>query len=57
VYNGPAVGALASTYEYRLYALSKDNLELTESSTAAQAQAAVEGVMLDMIAWEGKASQ
>jgi Raf kinase inhibitor-like YbhB/YbcL family protein len=58
MYWGPCSGGpIASTYEYRLYALSKDKLELTESSTAAQAQTAVEGAMLDMVAWEGTASQ
>jgi hypothetical protein len=57
MYWGPCSGGpIASDYEYRLYALSKDKLDLTESSTAAQAQMAVEGAMLDMVAWEGKAA-
>jgi Raf kinase inhibitor-like YbhB/YbcL family protein len=50
--SGGAVAGIAK-YEYRLYALSKDKLDLTESSTAAQAQSAVEAAMLDSVVWEG----
>jgi Raf kinase inhibitor-like YbhB/YbcL family protein len=57
-YYGPCsgTGAIvpASTYEYRLYALKTDKLMLTESSTASQAQMAVEAAMLGMTAWTGK---
>lgn len=54
-YYGPcSSGARAGTYEYRLYALKTEKLTLTESSTAAQAQAAVEAAKLEMVAWSGK---
>src|SRR6185312_11096752 len=48
-YWGPCSGGpIASTYEYRLYALSKETLGLMESTSAADAQKAVEGAMLGM---------
>lgn len=55
-YFGPcSSGAQGSTYEYRLYALSMEKLSsLSESSTGAQAQAAIEGAMLDMVVWSAK---
>jgi Raf kinase inhibitor-like YbhB/YbcL family protein len=55
-YCGPCsgVGLPASTYEYRLYALKTDKLQLTEMSTAAQAQMAVESMMLEKAVWTGK---
>jgi phosphatidylethanolamine-binding protein (PEBP) family uncharacterized protein len=54
-YFGPCSGgSLASTYEYRLYALKEAKLALTEMSTAQQAQMAVEAAKLEMIAWSGK---
>jgi phosphatidylethanolamine-binding protein (PEBP) family uncharacterized protein len=54
-YFGPcSSGTLASTYEYRLYALKEAKLMLTESSTGAQAQMAVEAAKLEMVAWSGK---
>jgi hypothetical protein len=37
-----------------LYALNKDMLLLTESSTGEQAQMAVEAAKIDMVAWSGK---
>ena len=57
-YCGPCsgTGAIvpASTYEYRLYALKVDKLGLTASSTAAQAQTAIESMMLEKAVWAGK---
>jgi Raf kinase inhibitor-like YbhB/YbcL family protein len=54
-YYGPcSSGSQAGTYEYRLYSLKTDKLPLTESSTATQAQAAVEAAKLDMTVWSGK---
>jgi phosphatidylethanolamine-binding protein (PEBP) family uncharacterized protein len=54
-YYGPcSSGALAGTYEYRLYALSVDKLTLTEMSTGAQAQAAIEAAKLEMVVWSAK---
>jgi Raf kinase inhibitor-like YbhB/YbcL family protein len=54
-YYGPCSGGgLASTYEYRLYALNAAKLALTESSTGAEAQMAVEAAKIDMTAWSGK---
>jgi phosphatidylethanolamine-binding protein (PEBP) family uncharacterized protein len=51
-YYGPcSSGALAGTYEYRLYALSADKLTLTEMSTGAQAQTAIEAAKLEMVVW------
>jgi Raf kinase inhibitor-like YbhB/YbcL family protein len=52
-YAGPcsSAGALAGTYEFRLYALDTAMLALTESSSGAQAQAAVEAAMLEMTVW------
>lgn len=53
-YYGPCTGgSLASTYEFRLYALNVDTLDLTESSTALQALTAVEGAMLEKTVWSG----
>jgi hypothetical protein len=54
-YYGPcsSAGPVAGTYDYRLYALDTAMLPLTESSTAAEAQAAVEGAMLEMVVWTG----
>jgi Raf kinase inhibitor-like YbhB/YbcL family protein len=53
-YYGPcSSGALAGTYEYRLYALNKEKLELTETSTAAQAQMAVEAAQIEKVVWAG----
>jgi Raf kinase inhibitor-like YbhB/YbcL family protein len=46
--SGPPTFIPAGTYEYRLYALNKDKLDLTESSAATAAQTAVEGAMLEM---------
>lgn len=54
-YYGPcSSGAMAGTYEYRLYALNTDKLMLTESSTGEQAQMAVEAAKIDMAVWTGK---
>jgi Raf kinase inhibitor-like YbhB/YbcL family protein len=54
-YYGPCSGgAAASTYEFRLYALNTAKLTLTESSTAVQAQMAVEAAKIDMAVWSGK---
>ena len=54
-YYGPCSGgSAAGTYEYRLYALKIDKLMLTESSTAIQAQRAVEDAKLEMVVWSGK---
>jgi Raf kinase inhibitor-like YbhB/YbcL family protein len=54
-YYGPCSGgSLAGTYEYRLYALKVDKLGLMESSTAAQAQMAIESMMLAKAVWTGK---
>jgi|GEM_PF-1143376 len=55
-YCGPCSGSgflAAGTYEYRLYALKVDKLGLMESSTAAQAQTAIEGMMLEKVIWSG----
>lgn len=55
-YYGPCSGEgflAAGTYEYRLYALKVEKLELAESSTAAQAQSAIESMMLEMTVWAG----
>jgi phosphatidylethanolamine-binding protein (PEBP) family uncharacterized protein len=58
-YCGPCSGegtlvSQPSTYELRLYAMKVDKLGLTESSTAAQAQMAVESMMLEKAVWTGK---
>ena len=54
-YYGPcSSGSAAGTYEYRLYALNTDKLMLTESSTALQAQRAIEDAKLEMVVWSGK---
>jgi Raf kinase inhibitor-like YbhB/YbcL family protein len=54
-YYGPcSSGGAAGTYEYRLYALKVDKLGLMESSTAAQAQTAIESMMLEKAVWTGK---
>lgn len=51
-YYGPcSSGAAAGTYEYRLYALKEAKLMLTESSTPAQAQMAVEAAKLESVVW------
>lgn len=54
-YYGPCTGAGASagTYEYRLYALKVDKLGLMESTAATAAQTAIEGMMLQKVAWSG----
>ena len=53
-YFGPcSSGALAGTYEYRLYAVKEAKLALTEMSTAPQAQMAVEAAKLEMVVWSG----
>jgi Raf kinase inhibitor-like YbhB/YbcL family protein len=53
-YYGPcSSGSSAGTYEFRLYALNKDKLMLTESSTGAEAQMAVEAAKIDMTVWSG----
>jgi Raf kinase inhibitor-like YbhB/YbcL family protein len=53
-YYGPcSSGAAAGTYEYRLYALKVDKLGLMESTPAPQAQTAIEGMMLEKVAWTG----
>ena len=55
MYWGPcSAGSGAGTYEYRLYALKVDTLGLMESSTAMQAQTAIEGMMLEKVIWSGK---
>jgi Raf kinase inhibitor-like YbhB/YbcL family protein len=54
-YYGPcSSGTSAGTYEYRLYALNAEKLSLTDSSTGAQAQSAVEAAQLAMTVWSGK---
>jgi phosphatidylethanolamine-binding protein (PEBP) family uncharacterized protein len=54
-YYGPCTGgSLASTYEFRVYALKLDKLALTQASTAQQALSAVEGAMLEKAVWSGK---
>lgn len=55
-YYGPcsSAGPVAGTYEYRLYALKEAKLALTEMSTAAQAQMAIEAAKLEMAVWSGK---
>jgi Raf kinase inhibitor-like YbhB/YbcL family protein len=54
-YYGPcSSGSLAGTYEYRLYALKTEKLMLTESSTGAQAQTAVEAAKLEMVVFSAK---
>ena len=54
-YYGPcSSGAGAATYEYRLYALKEAKLMLTESSSGADAQKAVEAAKLDSVVWAGK---
>jgi Raf kinase inhibitor-like YbhB/YbcL family protein len=54
-YFGPcSSGSFAGTYEYRLYALNKEKLDLTMSSTGAQVQAAVEAAMAEKVVWSGK---
>jgi hypothetical protein len=55
-YYGPCSGTgilAAGTYEYRLYALKVDKLGLTESSSAMEAQTAIEGMMLEKAVWSG----
>ncbi len=53
-YYGPcSSGSFAGSYEYRLYALDTAMLALTESSTGADAQAAVEAAMLEKTVWTG----
>jgi Raf kinase inhibitor-like YbhB/YbcL family protein len=54
-YYGPCSdgGAQAGTYEYRLFAVDSEALELTESSTGDAIQAAITGAMLEMTVWEG----
>jgi phosphatidylethanolamine-binding protein (PEBP) family uncharacterized protein len=54
-YFGPcSAGAIAGTYEYRLYALSETSLTLEESTAPADAQAAVEAAELETAVWAGK---
>jgi Raf kinase inhibitor-like YbhB/YbcL family protein len=54
-YFGPcSSGSLAGTYEYRLYALNTAKLSLTEMSTGAQAQMAVEAAKVESVVWSGK---
>jgi hypothetical protein len=54
-YFGPCIaGAIAGTYEYRLYALSETSLTLEESKSPADAQAAVEAAELETAVWAGK---
>lgn len=56
-YAGPcSAGAIAARaqYEYRLYALDTAMLELTETSSAAAAQAAIEAAALGSVVWSGK---
>lgn len=53
-YFGPcSSGAIAGTYEYRLHALGVDMLDLTESSSPADAQAAVEAASIETAVWAG----
>jgi Raf kinase inhibitor-like YbhB/YbcL family protein len=55
-YCGPCSGMgiiAAGTYEYRLYAMKVDKLGLTESSSATEAQTAIEGMMLEKAVWSG----
>jgi Raf kinase inhibitor-like YbhB/YbcL family protein len=57
-YYGPCSGgAFAGTYEYRLYALNKDKLDLTESSVGTDAQSAVEAAQLEKAVWAGMPGQ
>lgn len=56
-YAGPcSAGAIAARaeYEYRLYALDQAMLELTDASSAAEAQAAIEAAALDSVTWTGR---
>lgn len=58
-YCGPCSGegtiiSMPSTYELRLYALKVEKLGLMQSSTAAQAQSAIESMMLEKVVWTGK---
>jgi Raf kinase inhibitor-like YbhB/YbcL family protein len=56
MYWGPCSGGVIppGTYEYRLFALKSEKLaSLTESSSAAMAQTAIEGDMLEMTKWAG----
>jgi Raf kinase inhibitor-like YbhB/YbcL family protein len=53
-YYGPCSGgAFAGTYEYRLYALNKDKLDVTESSSGPNVQSAVEAAQLEKAVWSG----
>lgn len=55
-YFGPCsngTGAIVGSYDFRLYALNKEKLELTESSNAMQVQSAITGAMLEMVSWTG----
>ena len=54
-YYGPCTnaGGFAGTYEFRLYALNKDKLDLMESSTGAQAQTAIEAAQIEKVVWSG----
>lgn len=54
-YFGPCsdAGTLAGVYEYRLHALDTDELELTETSSPDEAQAAIEAATIETILWEG----
>lgn len=54
-YFGPCsdAGPLAGTYEYRLFALSVESLQLTADASYEQLQAALEGATLEITAWEG----
>jgi Raf kinase inhibitor-like YbhB/YbcL family protein len=56
-YYGPcssAGGSIVGTYQYRLYALNTDKLDLTMSSTAMAIQSAIDDAMTEMVMWEGQ---
>jgi len=54
-YFGPCSSAspLAGVYEFRLYALSVDALDLTADATSTEIQAAIDAATLEQISWEG----
>ncbi|MDD9947361.1 MAG: YbhB/YbcL family Raf kinase inhibitor-like protein [Myxococcales bacterium] len=55
-YYGPcSTGGVAASakYEFRLYALNVASLELTEGSSASEAQAAIEAAALESVVWTG----
>jgi hypothetical protein len=55
-YYGPCstAGPTAGNYEFRLFALNKEKLDLTESSTAAMIQSAVNGAMLEKVVYQAR---